>query len=142
MWPVPAEGRTPPAEPPHGRRAWVLAPGAHGTTGGGAVLVPFRVPEGVRESHWVQAVARIEQELQEGETVLLLHGAPGPEQVVERTVLAENVHHAVAGFSLELERGERLLRRDLPAPARLQSPRPVFAVPAEAVGALPGGSRV
>lgn len=141
VWPVPAEGRTPPAEPPHGRRAWVLAPGAH-EAAGGAVVVPFRVPDGVRESHWVQAVARVEEELREGEPVLLLHGPPGPEQVVERTVLGENVHHAVGGFSLELERGDRVLRRDLPAPARLQSPRPVFAVPAEAVGADPGAPRV
>jgi hypothetical protein len=87
-------------------------------------------------------VARVEEELREGEPVLLLHGPPGPEQVVERTVLGENVHHAVGGFSLELERGDRVLRRDLPAPARLQSPRPVFAVPAEAVGADPGAPRV
>lgn len=134
VWPEPAQARTPPAEPPHGRRAWVLAPGTH-EAAGGAVLVPFRVPEGVRENHWMAAVARVEQELQEGEPVLLLHGPPGPEQLVERTVLRENVHHAVAGFSLELEPGERVLRRELPAPARLQSPRPVFAVPAEAVGA-------
>ncbi|MGQ1838418.1 MSMEG_6728 family protein [Kocuria turfanensis] len=133
VWPEPAQTRTPPAEPPHGRRAWVLAPGTH-EAAGGAVLVPFRVPEGVRENHWMAAVARVEQELQEGEPVLLLHGAPGPEQLVERTVLRENVHHAVAGFSLELEPGERVPRRELPAPARLQSPRPVFAVPAEAVG--------
>ncbi|MGQ1795579.1 MSMEG_6728 family protein [Kocuria oceani] len=134
VWPEPAQARIPPAEPPHGRRAWVLAPGTH-EAAGGAVLVPFRVPEGVRENHWMAAVARVEQELQEGEPVLLLHGPPGPEQLVERTVLRENVHHAVAGFSLELEPGERVLRRELPAPARLQSPRPVFAVPAEAVGA-------
>jgi hypothetical protein len=137
VWPVPAEGRTPPAEPPLGRRAWVLAPSAH-EVAGGAVLVPFRVPEGVRETHWMAAVERIERELMEGEPVLLLHGPPGPEQVVERTVLGENVHHAVGGFSLELGAGERVLRRELPVPARLQSPRPVFAVPAEAVGAAPG----
>lgn len=141
VWPVPTEGRTPLAEPPHGRRAWVLAPGAH-EAADDAVVVPFRVPEGVRESHWLQAVARVEQELREGEPVLVLHGAPGPEQVVERTVLAENVHHAVAGFSLELERGDRVLRRELPEPARLQSPRPVFAVPAAAVGAAPGSPGV
>ena len=80
------------------------------------------------------AVALVHQVLQLDGTAV--------EQVVERTVLGENVHHAVGGFSLELERGDRVLRRDLPAPARLQSPRPVFAVPAEAVGADPGAPRV
>lgn len=137
VWPVPADGRTPPAEPPQGRRAWVLAPAAH-EAAGDAVVVPFRVPAGVRESRWMQAVERVEQELREGEPVLLLHGPAGPEQLVERTVLSESVHHAVAGFSLELERGDRVLRRELPAPARLQSHRPVFAVPAEDVGATRG----
>ncbi|HST71647.1 MSMEG_6728 family protein [Kocuria rosea] len=133
VWPVPAEGRAHLTEPGHGHRAWVLGPGAH-EEAGAAVVVPFRVPEGIRESHWVHALERIEHDLREGEPVLLLHGAPGPEQVVERAVLAENVHHAVAGFSLELERVDRVLRRELPEPARLQSPRPLFAVPAGSVG--------
>jgi len=131
VWPEPAAPRTPPAEPPRGERAWVLAPGTHAAAGG-AVLVPFLAPEGVRESHWAQALERLEHEPAEGEPVLLLHGPPGPEQVVERTVLAEGVHHAVAGFSLELEPAGRVLRRELARPARLQSPRPFFAVPVEA----------
>lgn len=136
VWPEPGD-RTPPAEPPPGERAWVLAAGAHAAAGG-AVLVPFRAPEGIRESHWAAALERLEQEPAEGEPVLLLHGPPGPEQVVEQAVLAENVHHAVAGFSLELERTGRGPRRLLRAPARLQSPRPIFAVPAADVLAGPG----
>lgn len=134
VWPVPQEGRTRPVEPGHGGRAWVLAPGAH-EAAGDAVLIPFRVPEGMRESHWAHALERVEHELREGEPVLLLHGPPGLEQPVERAVLAENVHHAVAGFSLELERTGPVPRRELAQPARLQSPRPVFAVPVEATGA-------
>lgn len=136
VWPLPAHDRTPPAEPSHHHRAWVLSPGAYERTGDG-VLVPFRTPPGVRGSHWEQAVARVEHELRADETVLLLHGPPGPDQVVERTVLTEGVHHAVAGFSLELPPGERLVRGRLAVPARLQSPRPVFPVP---VGALDGSS--
>jgi hypothetical protein len=136
VWPPSAEVRTPPAEPPRGERAWVLAPGAHAVAGD-AVVVPFAVPGGIREAHWAQALGRIEHELQEGETVLLLHGPPGAEQIVERTVLAENVHHAVSEFSLELERVDSVPRRELGLPARLQSPRPVFAVPT-AAGDPPG----
>jgi hypothetical protein len=134
VWPVPAEGRVPPAEPPPGRRAWVLAPGAHARTGS-AVLVLFRAPEGAREARWAQAPERLEQEMRIGETVLLLDGSPGPQQVVRRAVLTEPVHHAVAGFSLELEPVVSLVRGELPAPARLQSPRPVFAVPLEEIPA-------
>ncbi|MFI7483344.1 MSMEG_6728 family protein [Kocuria sp. M1R5S2] len=134
VWPVPAEGRTPPSEPPPGARAWVLGSGAH-TRHGNAVLVPFGPPAGVRETRWAQALERVEQELRGGETLLLLDGPPGPEQVVRRTVLTERVHHAVAGFSLELEPLGDLARRELPVPARLQCPRPVFAVPLQEIPA-------
>ena len=140
VWPVAPQSRARPAEPGHGRRAWVLAPGAC-VPAGDAVLIPFQAPEGIRESHWAHALERVEHELREGEPVLLLHGPAGPELVVERAVLAENVHHAVAGFSLELERTDRVARRELAGPARLQSPRPLFAVPAEEVGAPAAGLR-
>lgn len=137
VWPVPAGDSPPLTESPEGDRAWVLAAGAHVPAGEG-VVVPFRVPVGIKERHWVRVLERIEAELREGEPVLLLHGAPGSEQVVEHTVLAEPVHHDAAGFWLGLERTGRSARRDLARPARLQSPRPVFPVPAADVTAAAG----